>query len=143
MFDLTEVERMLGRCGGHHGRGALVAAIAGYRDPGFSRSGLERRFLRLVREAGLPQPSVNTFVAGYEIDVYWESERFGVELDTYDFHGGRVAFERDRLRQEDLKLAGIEIVRITGRRLDLEPRAVIDRVARLLGSRRRELGGAQ
>ena len=140
LFDLREVDRMLKRCGRHRGRRELAAAIAAYRDPGFTRSELERRFLRLVREAGLPQPSVNTFVAGYEIDVYWEVERFGVELDTYDFHGGRVAFERDRLRQEDLKLAGIEIVRITGRRLDLESRAVINRVARLLERRRGELG---
>jgi hypothetical protein len=131
---------MLGRCGGHHGRGALVAAIAKYRKPAFTRSGLERRFRALVHEAGLPRPSANTFVAGFEIDAYWEAERFGVELDTYDFHGGRVAFESDRLRQEDLKLAGIEIVRITGRRLDLEPQVVIDRLGQLLANRRRERG---
>ncbi len=143
MFDLTEVERMLRRCGGHHGRGALVAAIAEYRKPAFTRSGLERRFLALVHEAGLPRPSANTFVAGFEIDAYWEAERFGVELDTYDFHGGRVAFESDRLRQEDLKLAGIEIVRITGRRLDLEPQVVIDRLGQLLANRGRERGDPQ
>lgn len=79
---------------------------------------------------------MNAFVAGFEIDAYWESERFGVELDTYEFHGGRVAFERDRVRDEELKLAGIEIVRITGRRLDHEPGSVIERLGRLLAARR-------
>jgi very-short-patch-repair endonuclease len=72
--------------------------------------------------------------------MYWAGERFGVELDTHEFHGGRVAFERDRLRQEELKLAGIETVRITGGRLDREPEAVIERLASLLSGRRRELG---
>jgi hypothetical protein len=142
-FDLRAVDRLLGRCAGHPGGGMLSRALADYREPTFTRSALERRFLTLVREAGLPRPSMNFFVAGFEIDAYWEAERFGVELDTYDFHGGRVAFERDRLRHEELKLAGIEIVRITGRRIDLEPRAVTDRLAQLLATRRRAVGDAQ
>ena len=57
MFDLTEVERMLGRCGGHHGRGALVAAIAGYR-----RSGLHALRVRApvsqARPRGGPSATV-------------------------------------------------------------------------------------
>ena len=73
--------------------------------------------------------------------MYWENERFGVELDTYAFHGGRQAFERDRLRQEELKLNGIETIRVTGRRFDREPDAVIERLALLLTRRRRERGG--
>jgi hypothetical protein len=67
-------------------------------------------------------------------------ERFGVELDTYEFHGDRVAFEQDRIRQEELKLAGIDTVRITGRRLDREPDVVMRRLAALLMDRRRQRG---
>jgi very-short-patch-repair endonuclease len=66
-------------------------------------------------------PSANVFVAGFELDMYWEWERFAVELDGYEFHSGRSSFERDRRRQKDLKLAGIEMVRITARRVRAEP----------------------
>jgi very-short-patch-repair endonuclease len=134
------VDSLLDRCGGHHGAHRLRRVLTEYREPAFTRSALERRFLELVRRSGLPRPATNRFVAGFEIDMYWAGERFGVELDTYEFHGGRVAFERDRLRQEELKLAGIETVRITGGRLDREPEAVIERLASLLSGRRRELG---
>lgn len=92
-----------------------------------------------MHEAGLPRPSINFFVAGCELDAFWPTERFAVELDTYDYHGGRRSFEDDRLRQESLKLAGIEMVRITGARLDREPNAVMKRLSALLAQRRREL----
>jgi len=95
--------------------------------------------LSLVRETDLRLPATNAVVAGYELDAYWELERFAVELDTYDYHGSPAAFERDRVRQEDLKLAGIEIVRITGARMDREPRTVAKRLCRLLRQRRQEL----
>jgi very-short-patch-repair endonuclease len=107
-----------------------------HHDPAFTRSGLERRFLKLAREAGLPRPSANLFVAGYELDMYWPRERFAVELDTYDYHGDRVRFESDRVRDESLRLAGIEVTRITGKRLDREPTAVMERLALLLSNRR-------
>jgi very-short-patch-repair endonuclease len=79
---------------------------------------------------------MNLFIEGYELDAYWKAERFAVELDTYDYHGGHAAFEDDRLRQEDLKLAGIEMTRITGARIAREPRAVAKRLGHLLAQRR-------
>lgn len=82
---------------------------------------------------------MNFYVDEFELDAYWEPERFAVELDVYETHRTRGAFERDRRRQEDLKLMGIEMVRVTGSRIDLEPREVIQRVAILLEQRRREL----
>lgn len=139
LFDLVQVESLLGRTVGHPGHGRLRRAIGVYRDPGFTRSGLERRFLDLVREAGLPLPSTGFNVRGYELDVYWPRERFAVELDTYSTHGGHASFESDRLRQEDLMLVGIEMTRVTGHRLEREPRRVIERVARLLRQRRAAL----
>lgn len=137
LFDLGAAEALLARSTGHPGAGRLRRAIALYGPPAFTRSGLERRFLDLVKGAGLPRPTTGFNEAGHELDVYWPQERFAVELDTFETHGSREAFERDRRRQEDLKLAGVEMVRITGRRLEREPRQVIDRVARLLAQRRR------
>lgn len=139
LFDLRAVEALLGRTRGHHGQGPLKRALVTYQEPAFTRSRLEKRFLRLVRETKLPRPSTNVFIAGFELDAYWPEERFAVELDTYDFHGGHAAFERDRKRQEDLKLAGIEMTRITGTRISREPRNVANRLQALLAQRRRDL----
>jgi very-short-patch-repair endonuclease len=69
---------------------------------------------------------MNSFVADYEIDAWWEAERFGVELDVFETHGSRLFFEEDRERDDELLLAGIESTRITGPRLDRKPGAVID-----------------
>jgi very-short-patch-repair endonuclease len=139
-FDLVALEELLDRAGHHPGAGKLRRALAIYQeDPAFERSKLERRFRRLVKAAGLPAPSMNFNVAGYELDAYWERERFVVELDVYETHGSHAAFERDRLRQEDLKLKGVEMIRVTGPRLDREPQAIVRRLAAHLGQRRREL----
>lgn len=99
-------------------------------------NGSKRRFAF----TGLPTPSINRFVAGCEIDAYWERERFAVEVDGWETHGTRAAFESDRLRQEELKLAGIDSIRVTARRIEREPEAVATRIGLLLTRRRRELG---
>lgn len=135
LFDLHEVEDLLSRTAGHHGHGQLRRAISFYKPNSFTRSSLEKRFLELVIEAGLPQPHTNFVENGFELDCYWPEFRFAVELDTFETHGTRAAFERDRRRQEDLLLAGIAMTRVTGPRLEREPEQVIGRVARLLQSR--------
>ena len=131
-------EAAIGRAGGHHGAGALRRAIALYRPAPFTRLGLERRFAwRLVasRPACRDHPTNPPSKIGYELDAYWPAERFAVELDVFETHGTRAAFERDRLRQEELA-AGIETIRVTGRRLEREPERVIERVGLLLARRR-------
>lgn len=116
VFDLGAVDALLSRAGGHLGAGRLRRALTIYRDePAFTRS-------------------------RYELDAYWPRERFAVELDVYATHGSRAACERDRLRQEDLKLRGIEMIRVTGARLDREPHKVMERIGVLLRQRRRQLG---
>lgn len=139
IFDLGAIESLLARAGGHHGVGTLRKALDIYRPLDALRSKFERRFLTAVRDAGLPSPSANFNLAGYELDMYWPQERFVIELDVYETHGTHAAFENDRLRQEDLKLAGIEMIRVTGPRFDREPQEVIERIIRHLGQRRREL----
>lgn len=139
LLDLIEMDELISRSKGFRGVARLRTALEIHRPTVFTRSGLERCFLALVRRAGLPQPSMNLFVEGYELDAYWAAERFAVELDTYDYHGTPAAFEADRMRQENLKLAGIEMTRITGIRMDREPMAVAARLRRLLSQRRKEV----
>jgi hypothetical protein len=136
LFDLAEMEDLLERTKGHRGQAKVRAALDLYEeDPPFTRSGLEERFREVVRDAGLPEPSTNLFVAGHEIDAYWPEARFGVELDVYETHGSRLSFEEDRVRDDELLLAGIETTRVTGRRLDREPEAVVASVRRHLARR--------
>jgi hypothetical protein len=138
VFDLREMRELLARSNGHRGKARVEDALEGLRPDGvFTRSGLERRFLEVVREAGLPEPAMNFFVAGFEIDAWWEDHRFGVELDAYETHGSRLSFEEDRVRDDELLLAGIETTRVTGPRLDREPGEVVESLRRHLERRAR------
>jgi hypothetical protein len=139
VFDLEEFHFVLARNRGHRGAPRLERAIGIYEPPRLTRSELEREFLALVERAGLPRPSTAFVAAGYELDVYWPELRFAVELDVYATHGAHEPFEEDRRRDEDLKLAGVELTRVTGRRFEREPRQVVERIRRLLDQRRRQL----
>jgi len=140
-LDLRTLESVVDRCGNHHGRRTLRTALDIYKpDPAITRSRLERRFRDLTRKAGLPPPSMNYVIGGYELDAYWPGHRFAVELEVYETHGDRASFEADPVRQEELLLLGIESIRVTGPRLEREPATVIERVRTLLGRRRPPTG---
>lgn len=138
-FDLADFRSVLSRNQGHHGAGPLSRALAIYEPPRLTRSGFEREFAASAEQMGLSGFATNFNAAGYEIDVYWPALRFGVELDVYATHGAPEPFEEDRRRVEDLKLAGIELTRVTAYRFEREPRQVMDRVGRLLNQRREQL----
>jgi len=138
-FDLADFRSVLARNRGHRGALPLERALDIYEPLRLTRSELEREFLRLIERVGLPRPSTAFNVAGYELDVYWPDLRFAVEIDVYATHGGHESFEQDRRRGEDLKLAGVELTRVTGRRLEREPQQVVDRLRRLLDQRRQQL----
>lgn len=139
LIDLRAVDELISGNAGRRDVRRLRNALAAYREPAFTRSELERRFLRLIEEAGLPRPSVNAFVAGHEIDVLWKEERFGVELDGYEFHRTRRSFEEDRRRDDDLTLAGFQMIRLTWRRVE-NGAGLGRRLWRHIERRRRELG---
>lgn len=139
-FDLRDFESVLSRTKGHPGHARLTKALGLYRpDPTVTRSKLERDFRDLIRASSLPLPSQNFIVGPYELDCYWDRERFCVELDVYATHGSRRSFEADREREDELLLMGIEVMRVTDVRLYREPDAVIGRVAAHLERRRRTL----
>jgi very-short-patch-repair endonuclease len=48
-----------------------------------------------------------------------------VEADSFEFHGTRAAFERDRRRDQLLRKAGWMAVRITWRQLNERPEEVV------------------
>lgn len=132
LFDLRAIERLKERSHGHRGLAALNRLVADYRGPTPTRSELERQFLDLCRKARLPAPATNSFVAGFEVDAVWHDGRLVVELDGYRYHGTRQAFERDRVRDGVLQLEGYRVLRVTHRRLQKEPVAVVSTLRSLL-----------
>jgi len=95
--------------------GALFRWLAQTRHPetAQSESELEAMFLRLCEEAGLPLPKANRPLLEYRVDCLWPDQRLVVELDGYEFHRGRMAFERDARRDNRLKRAGFQVLRFT------------------------------
>jgi very-short-patch-repair endonuclease len=117
----------------HAGTAALRAQLRREAGPRFTRREGERRMLKLLRDARIPQPLTNTRVAGFETDFFWPDHKLIVEFDSYQFHGHRAAFERDRKRDAAHVLAGYRVLRVTWRQLTEEPLAVVATIARALG----------
>ncbi len=117
LLDGRAIDRLLARHPRRAGSKLLRAARGRDALPGWTRSELERRFLRFCGERGLPQPAVNASIAGHEIDMLWREQRLIAELDGFEHHRTRRAFERDRDRDTELLLAGYRVVRITWSKL--------------------------
>src|SRR4051794_19612793 len=90
----TSLEALAARYRGRPGVPAL-GRIAPNVAATTTRSELERRFLTLLDAERLPRPLVNVPIEGAEADFAWPARRLVVELDGYETHGTRAAFERD------------------------------------------------
>ncbi len=99
---------------------------------GPTRSEFEDRFLHFCERHSLPTPLINTIVYGYEVDALFPAARVIVELDGWEFHSDRAAFERDRNRDADLLAAGFVTVRITWHRLVQRPAEEAARLRQIL-----------
>ena len=97
LLDRDRFDSLLARSVGHRGAMPLKRGLAQLHDEApWTQSGLERAFLELIREAGLPEPLTNVLVDGELVDVYWPQHNLVVELDSYDYHRGKRSFEDDR-----------------------------------------------
>jgi very-short-patch-repair endonuclease len=66
------------------------------------------------------------------VDFLWRAQRLILEVDGFAYHGNRVAFERDRLRDADLQAVGYQVMRVTWRQIKQRPEAVIAHLAQAL-----------
>jgi very-short-patch-repair endonuclease len=136
ILKLSHVGDVLDRAGGHPGRGRLADLLG--RESGASTmtsSETEERMLALIRSAGLPAPEVNFPFGPYKLDFYWPAARFVVEVDGHQFHSSRYRFERDRRKDNDLRRANIEVMRIVGREIKERSHALIADITRSLARR--------
>lgn len=135
VFDLWEVEAAMARTRGRMGSGhrALRGALEERRalEGSATDSVLEDAFLRLVRDAHLPIPAANVQAEGLRVDAVWRSPRIAVELDGWENHRDRQAFERDRERDAVLTAAGWRVVRFTHRQVTARPDGVVETLRRL------------
>jgi very-short-patch-repair endonuclease len=100
-----------------------------------TRSDLELDFLNLCRRHRLPAPEVNVRISSYLVDFFWRDRRTIVETDSYVYHRGEEAFQDDHGRDLDLKGLGYEVVRLSERQINEEPKKVVRILAALLCDR--------
>jgi hypothetical protein len=106
-----EIEAVLDRPTRWRGAKKLRRVITG--DEPVLLSALERRFLKLLREAGLPLPNTNRPASGRYVDCRWPQHRLTVELDSYRYHSSRHAWEHDRRREREAFARGDDFRRYT------------------------------
>ena len=117
ILDLAAVHEVLSRVARPRGARVLRTVLAEHDTCPWTRSQMERRFLRLCRISGVPMPLVNlplsaggrTLVA----DFVWVAERLVVETDGMEFHGTAPAARWDRRRDRALVLDGWRVLRYT------------------------------
>ena len=125
-----DVEVTLGRRPNAPGAAALRGVIHG--GVPVTLSVLESRFLRVLREAGLPLPVTNRHAGEKRVDCRWPALRLTVELDSYRYHRSRYAWEQDRRREREARARGDEFRHCTyGDVLD-EPELVLAELRSLL-----------
>jgi very-short-patch-repair endonuclease len=99
-----------------------------------SLSELERRFLELLRAAGLPLPIMNRRAGGHRVDCRWPEYGLTVELDSYRFHNTRKAWEDDRRREREARARGDDFRRYTYADVFEDPRAMLDELREALAT---------
>lgn len=100
-----------GRAGTAGLRAALATRAEGYRA---TDSVLEDAFLDLCRCHGLPEPRRQVEVPRLgRVDFYYDDARIVIELDGYEYHSDRPAFQKDRTRSNALGVGGELVLRYT------------------------------
>ena len=128
-----EVTASLARRSNVRGAATLRAILTG--EVNVTLSVLERRFLKLLDEAGLPLPLTNRPAGTRRVDARWPAFRLTVELDSYRFHRSRHAWELDRRREREAHARGDEFRRYTYGDVLEDPRLMLNELRGLLSVR--------
>ena len=116
-----QVLDLFGRANGHAGASMLRTLMTRRSDSSITHSEAERKCLELIREARLPEPKTQVRIAGYTVDLLWPDLRVVFEIDGYNFHMSRFAFDRDRRKDAALKAAGYDPNRLSRDQVTFEP----------------------
>jgi hypothetical protein len=134
ILTLADIADVVDRFPNHHGAKLLEPLLTVKGGP--TRSEWEDAFPAFCKQFGLPEPTLSTDVAGYEADALFPDERIVIELDSWDFHGDKDAFETDRDKDVDRLVAGYVTVRITWERIEHRSAREAARLHELVRQRR-------
>jgi hypothetical protein len=126
-----KVDEVLSHLPNARGRAKLRRVLHGEIPVTLSR--LESRFVKLLREAGLPAPVTNKVAGGRRVDCRWPEQRLTVELDSYRFHNSRHSWEKDRLREREARARGDEFRRYAPTDVFEDPAFMLGELRSLLG----------
>jgi very-short-patch-repair endonuclease len=130
-----DLNELLARCPTRKGTVTLRTVLAQMTGPApWTQSELERDFLALIRESGLPEHQANVIVEGELVDALWREQSLVVETDGYEFHKSRGHFETDRRRDAKLQVAGYRVLRVTKERIGHDPGGVVADIRALLSA---------
>jgi very-short-patch-repair endonuclease len=101
-------------------------------DETLTQTELEDRFLRICARHRIPPP-VTQYGARPRVDFIWHAERVVVEVDGWQAHGTRIAFQQDRATTNALQLEGFVVLRYTYADVTRRPQLVAGQVRRALG----------
>jgi very-short-patch-repair endonuclease len=139
LYDRLSLLDLIERYPGRRGVARLRAALARIEalPVGRVRSPLETKFLPFLRRHRLPRPRLNDWIIlgekRFQVDCHWPGTGQVVELDSWQAHGSKSAFQEDRIRDRVLRAAGYEVTRISWRQLDDEPEEIASDLRQLLG----------
>jgi very-short-patch-repair endonuclease len=95
-------------------------------------SELERLFIPLAVDAGLPVPLTRQVVNGYRVDFWWPELGLVVETDGLTYHRTPAQQAADRRRDQAHTAAGLTQVRFTHWQVRFDPRHVVKTLARVV-----------
>jgi very-short-patch-repair endonuclease len=95
-------------------------------------SELERRFLRLVRAAGLAMPETQVWLNGFRVDFYWPELGLVVETDGLRYHRTASQQRTDRVRDQAHTVAGLTHLRFTAAQVRYEPQRTMKTLASIV-----------
>jgi hypothetical protein len=123
-------------------RRVLLALASQHTELVSARNEWEAQLLRMVDEAGLPEPVPNHGVVldGQRrfLDVAWPEHMVNLEFDGFEPHMVRAVFDDDRVRQNALVAAGWTVFRVTSRMLEDDPRGILAAIAATIEARGHE-----
>lgn len=129
------------RCRGRNGVIRMEGILQQRLGLGPTESWLERAFIDLLQDAGLPLPTVQRRVRAQginiaRVDCCYDADLIAIELKGYNHHSTRQQLIADAARENELQIAGYRLLQFTYDHVVRRPGYVLDTVRRALAGPR-------
>lgn len=121
LIDPEALRRTIGELGPRPGMGRMRKLLG---LDALTDTGLERAFLGIVRNAGLPLPETQVHINGYRVDFYWPDLGLIVETDGWRHHRTSGEQATDRRRDQTHMASGLTTIRFGEDQVRYEPQHV-------------------